>query len=104
AVEVDVAVLVHGAQVAGVEPVVGVEGGGGLRRVLPVAADHIVPLHPQQAPLAGRQGRAGLRVADLGPEALHGQAAGAATDRLVVAVERHHRHAGALGDAVAGQD
>src|SRR5690554_6417464 len=104
AVEVDIAALVHGAEVAGVEPVVLVEGGGGFFRIVPVAGDHVVALHPQQPALARGYRPAGFGVANLGLEALHGQAAGAAADRLVIAVEWHHWHAGALGDPIAGQD
>ena len=65
AVDAQVAALVHGAEVAGVQPALGVDGGGGRLGHLEVAVHRLVAAGAELALLARGQRLAGDRVGDL---------------------------------------
>ena len=72
--EEDAPVLVDVAEVAGVQPAVGVDGRGRGVRVVAVARHQLRAAHPQLAVLARRQRRPAARVDDPGLGAAHEQA------------------------------
>src|SRR6478735_1420484 len=97
--DLDVAVIVHDADVAGVHPAV-LDGLGRLVGLLPVAEHHGVALGHELPGLAARQGLAGHRVGDLDLEVRPDPADGPdlLLERVVGAVLRRHRRG--LGHAV----
>src|SRR5207237_7330405 len=74
--DVDVALGVHGRQVAGVYPAGRVHRLGGLAGLVPVAEHHRVAAGAQLAGLAAAHHQAGLRVGDLHLQVPHDLADG----------------------------
>jgi hypothetical protein len=62
--DLQIALLVHDPDVAGVEPALGIDRPRGLLRILEIAPHHVVSAHPDLAGLAARDLAAGLVDAD----------------------------------------
>ena len=99
--DVDVAVVVHHGEVAGVHPPVGVDGVGRARLVVPVARHHRVAARAELAGLATRQRVAGRRIGDADLDVRVGppDRRRAVVQRVVG--QRLRRHRRRLGHAVA---
>ena len=96
-----IATRVELAEVAGDEEAVGAEFGRGLFRHVPVAGEHVRPLHLDHADFTGEQLGTGLGVGDANLDAGQGTPHGARNARTVVRIGGDHA---GLGHSVTFED